>query len=153
MDTNEKKAIQNFYNAVAKLKELEIIQSDTYLGDIGEYITKCSYNIKLAESRREPNIDGHNDEGRIQVKYHGSSKGTNVNLGNPLEYDILLVVLGSDSLLRDLKFKGDFLVYKMTSEEVKAYKNIDEKTGEIKSYSCGKKAFKGKPDKELNLNT
>lgn len=38
MKDKEKVAIQNFFDVVEELKQLEVIRSDKYLGDIGEFI-------------------------------------------------------------------------------------------------------------------
>ncbi len=148
MEDKRKKAIQKFFQAVKDLKSLDIIRSDTYLGDIGEYISKYFYDIELAKSNREPGYDGHDSEGRVQVKYHGSSIGTNINLGIPTEYDNVLIVLGPNSLLRSSDYKEDFLVYRINSEQVKTYTKAKNN-----SYSCGKRPFNGKPDNVLSLST
>jgi hypothetical protein len=147
MEAENKLAIKIFFEQVDKLKDLNVIRSDKYLGDIAEYITTCFYNIELAESGREPGYDGIDEDGRVQVKYHGSITRTNLSLGNPNEYENLLVVLGPNSLLRSAKYKDDFLIYRFSSNEVKVHQN--SKSG---SYSCGKAPFEREPDNTLNLN-
>ncbi len=146
MEQKYKAALVDFFNAIDELKKLGIIRSDKYLGDIGEYICKHFYELELASSGREPGHDGYDKDGKVQVKYHGSITKTNVSLGNPGEYDSLLVVLGPNSLLRCSDYKEDFLIYRMSSEEVKNYHNHSTNT-----YSCGKTPFLRSPDKRLNI--
>ena len=81
MNTEIKDAIKEFYDSVEKLKSLGIIRSDKYLGDIAEYISSYFYEIELAESGRQPGHDGSDNEGRVQIKYHGSPTRTNIDLG------------------------------------------------------------------------
>tara|TARA_R110001583_G_scaffold125995_2_gene277585 strand:- start:535 stop:1029 length:495 start_codon:yes stop_codon:yes gene_type:complete len=147
MESEIKLAIKTFFEQVDKLKELNVIRSDKYLGDIAEYITTYFYNIELAESGREPGHDGIDEDGRVQVKYHGSITKTNLSLGNPNEYENFLVVLGPNSLLRSTKYEDDFLVYRFSSDEVKVHQNSNSG-----SYSCGKAPFEREPDKSLNLS-
>ncbi|WP_230432166.1 hypothetical protein [Plesiomonas shigelloides] len=147
MDMNVKKAITDFFTSVEKLKDLGVIRSDKYLGDLGEYISKHFYAIELAQSGRQEGYDGTDAGGLVQVKYHGSSTRTNIDLGNPSEYDNLLVVLGPNSFLRDPGNAGDFLIYRMPSAQVRNYRQ-----GSSSTYSCGKVAFSRAPDNVLNLN-
>ncbi|WP_305368857.1 DUF6998 domain-containing protein [Photobacterium leiognathi] len=147
MKDSEKLAIKDFFEIVTKLKQLNVIRSDKYLGDIAEFITAYFYNIELSESGREPGHDGINEDGKVQIKYHGSITRTNINLGNPDMYETLLVVLGPNSLLRSNEYKDDFLLYRFTSEDVRRHKNQKSQT-----YSCGKSAFSCKPDKVMSLN-
>lgn len=146
MENDDKQAIQCFFDAVNKLKDLNIIRSDKYLGDLAEYISAYFYDIELAESGRQPGHDGHDQEGRVQVKYHGSITRTNIDLGKPGEYETLLVVLGPNSLLRSTEYNHDFLIYRMSANQVRKHKN--KGSG---SYSCGREPFNGLPDKMLNL--
>ena len=143
----EKLAIKEFFEKVSKLTELSIIHSDKYLGDIAEFITACFYNIELAESGREPGHDGVNEDGKVQIKYHGSITRTNIDLGNPDEYETMFVVLEPNSLLRSNRYQEDFLLYRLSSEQVRQH--INEKT---QTYSCGKSAFNYQPDKVLSLD-
>lgn len=149
MDTKIKKAIAEFFTSVKTLKCLGVFRSDKYLGDLGEYICKYLYDIKLAENGRQQGYDGIDtkDSSLVQVKFHGSSTRTNIDLGNPDEYDYVLVVLGPDSLLRDPSNTGDFLIYRFSSETVKNYKQ-----GDSNSYSCGKSALTKAPSETLNLS-
>lgn len=147
MNTEIKDAIKEFYDSVEKLKSLGIIRSDKYLGDIAEYISSYFYEIELAESGRQPGHDGSDNEGRVQIKYHGSPTRTNIDLGKPDEYENLLVVLGPNSLLRSPKYSGDFLLYRISAADVKAHRNVLSN-----SYSCGKDPFDRKPDRVLNLS-
>jgi len=140
-------AIVAFFDAVAELRNQGVIRSDKYLGDLGEYICQHFYAIELAASGRQPGYDGINTEGLVQVKYHGSSTRTNIDLGNPNEYDILLIVLGPSSLLRPKNHTEDFLIYRMTSATVHDY--LNKKTS---TWSCGRQFFNKAPDNAFNLS-
>ena len=142
MNNEVKQSIQRFFEAVTDLKTLEIIRSDKYLGDLAEYISAYFYDMELVESGREPGHDGYDQEGRVQVKYHGSITRTNINLGRPDEYENLLVVLGPNSLLRSPNYTGDFLLYRISSDQVRNHKN--QSSG---SYSCGKEPFNREPER------
>lgn len=149
MDKKIKKAIAEFFISVKTLKDLGVFRSDKYLGDLGEYICKYLYDIELAENGRQQGYDGIDtkDSSLVQVKFHGSSTRTNIDLGDPDKYDYLLVVLGPDSLLRAPSNTGDFLIYRFSSTTVKNYKQ-----GDSNSYSCGKSAFTQAPIKTLSLS-
>lgn len=108
-------SISEFYDAVAKLRKVGVIRSDKYLGDLAEYICKHFYEVELAVSGRQIGYDGLDKEGKVQVKYHGSSTRTNIYLVNPSQYDNLLVVLGPGSLLRTTAHAAEFLIYRMSS--------------------------------------
>ena len=56
---------------------------------------------------------------KVQIKYGGSKK-TNIDLGNPDIYQEIYVVLGKDSVVRKHQAEADFLVYKLTSDDIKA---------------------------------
>lgn len=141
-------AIRAFFDAAEALRSLGVIRSDKYLGDLGEYICKHFYEITLPSSGRQAGHDGTDSDGRVQIKYHGSATWTNVNLGDPDHYDNLLVVLGPSSRLRPSARIEDFLVYRMSAETVRTYKNEEKGT-----YSCGKKPFQREPDQVLLLAT
>lgn len=146
MDAAIPKAISAFFDAVSELRKLGVIRSDKYLGDLAEYICTHFYEIELASSGRQIGHDGIDCDGFVQVKYHGSCTRTNIDLGNPDLYDHVLVELGKTSLLRSSMYTDDFLVYRMSSNSVRQYKNEATKT-----YSCGKKPFERNPDQVFNL--
>ena len=139
-------ALSDFFSTVERLRQFGVIRSDKYLGDIGEFIAKNFYDIELSASGRQPGYDAFGERGRVQIKYHGSRTRTNVDLGNPAEYEVLVVVLGPSSMLRPTGYQEEFLVYEMPSNEVREYQNIDRHT-----YSCGKAPFNRTPDRRLSL--
>lgn len=139
-------AISRFFESVSKLRELGVIRSDNYLGDLAEYIGKHFYEIELAVSSRQVGYDGKDKDGNVQIKYHGSCTRTNIDLGDPNHYANVLVVLGPTSLLRSDRYSGDFLIYRMSSETVRSHLNKSKGT-----YSCGKKPFARTPDKILSF--
>ncbi|MGR6904587.1 hypothetical protein [Lysinibacillus sp. BSL11] len=141
------KELINFFKAIKMLRDSEIIRSDKYLGDIGEYICQKLYGITLNKSGREKGYDGTLGSEKYEIKFHNSLTRTNIYLGNPEIYDVLLVVLGPDSLLRPQQEKDDFLIYRTTNMYVKNH--FKQKSG----YCCGKSYFeKSKVDKIYNLS-
>lgn len=146
MDSEVRAAIREFFRAASKLRTLNVIRSDSYLGDIGEYICGHFYKLELAKSGRQPGHDGSDADGLVQVKYHGSSTRTNINLGDPSAYDHVVVVLGPNSLLRPKGVAGDFLVYRIKADAVTQHANPQKGT-----YSCGRSPFLKPPDQILNL--
>lgn len=147
MDSEIRAAIREFFLAASKLRTLKVIRSDSYLGDIGEYICHHFYKLELAKSGRQPGHDGSDADGLVQVKYHGSPTRTNIDLGDPSSYDHVVVVLGPNSLLRPKGIAGDFLVYRMKADSVMQYANPHKG-----SHSCGRVPFLNPPDQVLNLD-
>lgn len=111
------------FDAVSELLEWGIIRSDKYLGDLAEYICAHFYEIEFASSGRQAGHDDIDCDGYVQVKHHGSCTRTNIDLGNPGMYDHVLVVLGKTSLLRSSMYADDVLVYRVSSNSVRQYKN------------------------------
>lgn len=146
MDKRQCEALTNFASAIKELKDSGVIRSHRYLGDIAEFMCADAYKIDLATNLREAGHDGVRDDLRVQIKYAGGSK-TNVDFGDPSKYDEVYVVLGKESQVRGHQHVADFLIYKMTSEEVKAL----PKTKKGK-YSRGKNHFLGAPDKVVSLS-
>ena len=150
MDIEQEKTIRQFFDVVASLKSTRVIRSDKFLGDIAESICADLYNLELAISGRQVGYDGiDSDNLRVQIKYHGSITRTNINLGNPDNYDYCLVVLGIDSKIRSSEYHGnDFIIYKLEQPEIRSMNQL--KSG---SYSCGKTPFDRQPDQIYNLRT
>jgi len=145
ISTEEKEAINNFFDCVKKLRGLNIIRSDRILGDIGEFFAARAYDLTLAKSKRQTGHDTEGADNKIQIKFHNSPTRTNVDLGNPELYEHIIIVIGPDSLLhpRD-KYSDKILFYKFSSSHVKD--NFKNK----KSFSCGRKSLT-KPNKEFSL--
>jgi len=137
-----KKAIKDFFSAVDILKELDVMRSDRYLGDLGEYLARqCDYNIELAKNLRNKGYDGTSKSGeKVEVKFHNSTKGRNVSLGDPNTYGYVIVVLGPKSRLRNSAYEGDFLLYKLSASDVA------ENHLKPSKCSAGKRPFDRKPD-------
>lgn len=74
------------------------------------------------------------------MKFHNSSKRTNIHLGSPEYYDYVLVVLGPDSLLRITDDESEFIIYKISAKCVKCNYKKGEKSKTY--YSCAKKDIK-----------
>lgn len=146
----QKEAIKNFFIAVQVLKDTGVIRSDKYLGDISEAICAGLYDLQLAKCGRQVGFDGTSPSGaKVQIKFHGSTTRTNINLGNPDNYDECLVVLGVGSLLRSTGGPSDdFLIYRFDQSLIKTMNKTYSG-----SYSCGKSYFEGYPDKVFNICT
>lgn len=135
-----KSQINLFFEVIENLKRNNVFRSDNYLGDLAEYICAQEFGIILSANKRKKSVDGKSKNGqKVQIKYHGSSTKTNVNLGDPTKYDLLYIVIGPFSKLRNQEQKSPFLIYEFSSDEIVVYK---QKKG---YYSGGKKIFKNKP--------
>ena len=111
-------AIGDFFSAADRLKKLDIIRSDRYLGDIAEFIAKAQLGMTMAQSCREPGHDGHIDGKKVQVKFNGGTSIT-IDVGNPETYDELIVILGPNSVMRSSGFSDPYVIYRIPSEVVK----------------------------------
>jgi hypothetical protein len=145
MDIRQRAALSKFAESVTELKAAGVIRSDRYLGDVAEFLCADAFGIRLENNLREGGHDGYRGGLKVQVKFGGGKK-TNVDLGDPDAYDELFVVLGQGSVVRSAGFDGDFLVYKLTAEEVKRMKRPGGK------YSCGSARFARTPDHVIRLD-
>ncbi|MEI3630216.1 DUF6998 domain-containing protein [Lactococcus lactis] len=107
MNMKEKEAIQGFFSAIEKLKECNIIRSETYLGDIAEFLVKDTNGVDLALSLRQEGYDGiYKTNKKVQVKSHFGTSGTNILFKydkNEVNFDDLIVILGPYSNLKLIK--------------------------------------------------
>ncbi len=145
MNPRQQGALTSFSRAVRELKATGVIRSDRYLGDIAEFLCADAYGIVLEGNLREGGHDGRRGDLKVQVKFGGGKK-TNVDLGDPDSYDELYVVLGQYSVVRSKAFDGDFLVYKLTAQEVRAMKQRSGK------FSCGSSRFNCPPDRVIRMD-
>lgn len=119
MTPEQEAAIAQFFVAVAKLEELEVIRSSRHLGDIGEFLCTSTFGTLLVPQLRQPGHDGLEGEKRIQVKFNNSPTGNNINVGRPSDYELLVVVIGPRSKLREPNHAAnEFRLYRFSSEEV-----------------------------------
>ncbi|WP_419692474.1 hypothetical protein ACN262_23355 [Burkholderia gladioli] len=114
---HQEKAIDAFFSAVDDLKQLGVVRSGKYLGDIAEFLCCNFLKMELAESKKQEGHDGIIQGLRCQVKFSGGTS-TTVDLGNPGAYDRLIVVLGPDSALRPTDVSGRWIIYNIPSEVV-----------------------------------
>src|SRR5580658_3982416 len=87
--TDQQSAINAFLTAAKRLREVKVIRSHRFLGDLGdlgEFICACAFGFSLAANQREPGLDGWRKGARVQVKYHGG-KTTTADLGKPTNYE------------------------------------------------------------------
>lgn len=145
MNQRQQIAISGFAASIKELKDAGVIRSHRYLGDLAEFLCADAFSIDLVTNLRQTGHDGIREQLRVQIKYGGGTK-TNVDLGDPESYEEVYVVLGKESVVRSYPHDADFLIYKLTSEEVFAI-------GQTKKgkYSCGATSFRHAPDKAIYL--
>lgn len=138
MTPAQQDAIANFFEAVTVLEKLEIIRSSRFLGDIGEFLCKTAFGVTLSDQLRQTGHDGTDENGRVQIKFNNSTKGNNISVGDPKEYEALVVVIGPNSKLRE-KDHGphEFRLYRFTSDDVLPWK------GQGNKYYCAKTQLAG----------
>ena len=107
-------AIDAFFSSVDRLKDLGVIRSNKYLGDIAEFLCSNLFDMQLADSQKQKGHDGMIDGLRCQVKFSGGSSQT-IDLGSPELYDRLILVLGPESVLRPQGSDGRWLVFNIPS--------------------------------------
>lgn len=117
MTAEQIQAIEDFYKATDRLRALNVIRSDRFLGDIAEFLVASKLQLKLTDNKRERGYDGTSDNTKIEVKYNGGSSNT-VNCGRPESYDELVVVLGPKSALRDKSLSDPYLFYRIPTSVV-----------------------------------
>lgn len=146
MNQRQQRAIISFAASIDELKDAGVIRSDRYLGDLAEFLCADAFGIDLVTNLRQAGHDGMREQLRAQIKYGGGTK-TNVDLGDPSTYEEIYVVLGKESVVRRYAHDADFLIYKLTAEEVAAM-------GQTKKgkYSCGANPFLRAPDQVIFLS-
>lgn len=133
MTEEQLNAITDFFDIASQLQELNIIRSSRYLGDIGEFLCKEKFDLKLEDDLRAEGHDAIDEGGRIQIKFNNSEKGNNVNVGDPYKYERLIVVIGPSSKLREEGHShNEFRLYSFESSIVKKWKSTSGK------YYCAK---------------
>lgn len=145
MNQTQREALSKFSSAIHELKTSGVIRSHRYLGDIAEFLCADEFGISLEKNLREIGHDGVINESKVQIKY-GGGKTTNINLGNPDTYDEVLVVLGKESVIRTHVSNADFLIYRMTADEVREHGAKSKG-----NYSCGAIQFAKPPDREISI--
>jgi hypothetical protein len=133
MTSEQEAAIAAFFESVARLEELKIVRSSRFLGDIGEFICSEAFEMDLAPQLRQRGHDGMSGSDRVQIKFNNSTKGNNINVGNPKDYEILVVVIGPRSKLREKDHEpSEFRLYRYTKAEVLSWR------GSSGSFYCAK---------------
>lgn len=119
MNQREKQLISEFFSCASRLNDAGIVRSDKLLGDIGEWLCVKEYGLVLAKSGRNKGFDGCIGDSRIQVKVHNAPVGKNISVGDPDNYDELIILIGPRSSLRNFDNQSSFHVYRFSSDEVK----------------------------------
>lgn len=126
INNNVKDSLRAFFTSVSALSDNKIIRSSKYLADIAEFICSEFYGLKLCDSQRQVGYDALGDnKRRIQIKINNSSKMTNQSIGDKTKYDYLYLLVTSNSLLFNKKFKSAFiLLYKIPASSIPNEKYI-----------------------------
>ncbi|AZC37060.1 hypothetical protein C4K37_2673 [Pseudomonas chlororaphis subsp. piscium] len=85
-------------------------------------------------------------ESRVQIKFNNSTAGNNINVGNPKSYDILVVIIGPRSKLREDGHQSDeFKLYRYSAAEVLTWKTPKNNyyCAKEKLAACGAKSSLG----------
>jgi hypothetical protein len=146
MNKDQKHDITEFFKMVTRMKKLNIIRSDKYLGDIAEFICKEYYDLELENSQRNIGFDAKDESKRkVQIKLHIGQKGNNCIIGKG-QFDYLLLLIGPESKIRPRGYpENTWLIYKILNlegkksiakrflEKVKCDKILDEQFNDITS--------------------
>jgi len=146
MNQRQRLAITSFAASIKELKDAGVIRSHRYLGDLAEFLCADAFSIDLATNLRQAGHDGTREQLRAQIKYGGGSK-TNMDLGDPSTYEEVYIVLGKESVVRSYPHDADFLIYKLTNDEVIAMGQTMKG-----KYSCGVTRFRRPPDHAISLS-
>lgn len=100
LKSEQNAAISLYFKALAALEASGVIRSGRPAGDLGEFLAERAFGVDLVAQLRQRGYDALQDGNRVQIKLHNSPKGNNIEVGNPSEYDVLIVVIGPHSKLR-----------------------------------------------------
>jgi hypothetical protein len=130
LDDNVKTTIRAFYDSVLNLTEHKIIRSSKYSADIAEFLCSKFFNLTLCVNQRQIGFDAvDKNKKKIQIKINNSTRQTNQPIGDKSKYDFLMLVVTSNSLLFNEKYKGAFLVvYKIPVSKIKSENTYITKT-------------------------
>jgi hypothetical protein len=133
MTPAQESAITQFFSAVSLLEESGVIRSSRYLGDIGEFLCQEEFGIVLASHLRQTGHDGVEGDDLVQIKFSNSTAANNIKVGNPENYNALIIVLGPRSKLRESDHKpSEFRFYRYSKAEVQTWRTAGN------NYFCAK---------------
>jgi hypothetical protein len=145
MTEDEKKAIQNFFESLKVLRKMNIVRSDVILGDIGEFLCTVTFSgLQLVPEKTNEGYDAYLNKKKVQIKYSNSPDSKNIDLGNPDNYQELIVVLGRDSAHRMAGEPDvEYVFYRYSSSEVieKFKVNSGYKLSKTKHFKKAEKQF------------
>jgi hypothetical protein len=147
MNDTQNQALQIFFKSLDLLKSLNIVRSDVIFGDIGEFLCTVVFEgLTLVSEKTNAGFDAHLRDQKVQIKFSNSSDAKNIDLGDPQNYQQLIVVLGRNSAHRmDGDPDTDYLFYMFSSNEVKEH--FTTATG----YKLSRTKHFKKADKEYNI--
>jgi hypothetical protein len=117
-------AINDFFQSLSVLRKLNIVRSDVVLGDIGEFLCTVVFDgLELVEGKTNRGYDAMLGGKKIQIKFSDSPDAKNIDLGNPLLYDALILVLGKRSAHRmPDDSDADYIFYKFSKADIGKFK-------------------------------
>ncbi|MBF0387987.1 MAG: hypothetical protein HQL20_09075 [Candidatus Omnitrophica bacterium] len=138
VNKDQDRAIISFFQAVAELQKTGVSRSSRYLGDIGEFLCSQAFaGFELTPHLREPGHDAVLGDKTVQVKFHNSPTRNNIDVGNPEKYDLLFVVIGPESRLKEASHLPiEFRIYTYSRKKILSW------VREGKTYYCAKGTLK-----------
>jgi len=106
-----------------------VIRSSDYSGDIGEFIAKDIFKLRLNPSKREEGFDASDKNGvKYEIKFHSGSNRNNIIMSKYKErvkFEKLIVILGLNSKIKPNKYEHiPFIVYIIEDYDEYKGKNI-----------------------------
>lgn len=127
MSEEQKQALKQFFDSLETLKKTGVIRSNNIFGDIGEFLCAEVYpGLSLNLGKTTPGFDAQYNGQNVQIKFSNSPDAKNIDLGKPDCYQMLIVVLGSESAhLMENDEDADYLFYQYDSAEVIKHFSVD----------------------------
>ncbi|KAA9022307.1 hypothetical protein [Niallia endozanthoxylica] len=129
MNPEQREAIYEFFKVTKKLKDLDIVRSSSYLGNIAEFVCSNLYGITLSESQREESLDGVDINGiKVEIKSHDGESGNNIVMSKYKDgqnFKDLIVFLAPSSKIRPNNIpQNTFAIYRIRNYNVNTHGNI-----------------------------
>lgn len=140
--------LSDFFDAVQNLRQVNVLRSDKYLGDIGEFIASTIFTVELSNNQREETIDGEINGSTVQVKFNSSPTKTNINVGRARDYDLLVLILSRSSKHFPLSCNSDFVGYLINQDSILT--NFSETAND--TFSCTRSILEAFTYREINFD-
>lgn len=148
MTTRSRGAIlSDFFSVVQNLRQTNVLRSDRYLGDIGEFIASTIFDVELSINQREETIDGEINGNTVQVKFNSSPTKTNINVGRARDYDLMILILSSSSKHFPINCNSDFVGYLIDQNSI--ISNFTQTANS--TFSCTRRTLEAFEYREINF--